>query len=146
MSIKLPEGTPILALDSPTFAEDFAAAIGLQPGEKLEVLTPQFERTDGMQVPSPDFMSIADFESLATKDAATLRAMGFGMWDEDEKCIHWLYPAEWYDRIPDGLNILSISGDVEVFKRGETDDDRRFGMLAFGFLQAHGIGIKGSKT
>lgn len=27
MSIKLPEGMPILAMDSPTFAEDFAATL-----------------------------------------------------------------------------------------------------------------------
>lgn len=139
MSTKLPPGTPVLALDSPTFAEDFAEAIGLQPGETLEIVTPQFDRTDGMQVPSPDFMSVADFEALTTKDAATLKAMGLGIWDKDEKGTHWLYPAEWYSRIPDGLEILSISGDVELFKRGETDDDRRFGMLSFGFMQANGI-------
>ncbi len=136
MSIKSPEGTPVLALDSPTFAEDFAKAIGLQPGEKLEIITPQFNRIDGAQVPSPDFMSVADFQALPTKDVATLKALGLGIWDSDENGTHWLYPAEWYLRIPDGLEILSISGEVEVFKRGETDDDRRFGMLAFGFMQA----------
>ena len=136
MSVKLPEGTPVLALDSPTFAEDFAAAIGLQPGDKLEIITPQFARTDGVQVPSPDFVSIADYEALPTKDAATLRALGLGVWDSDEKGTHWLYPAEWYSRIPDGLEILSICAERKVFKRGETDDDMRFGMLSFGFLQA----------
>ena len=139
MSIKLPPGTPILALDSPTFAEDFAKAIGLQPGEKLEIVTPQFERTDGMQVPVPD-MSVDDFRQLATRDEAALKAMGLGIWHRDDKGIHWLFPAEWYSRIPDGLEIVSISGEVEVFKRGKTDDDRRFGMLSFGFVQAHGIG------
>ena len=70
MTIKLPQGTPMLALDSPTFVEDFAKAIDLQPGEKLEIMTPQFERTDGVQVTTPDFISIADFEALPTKDLA----------------------------------------------------------------------------
>lgn len=135
MTIKLPQGTPMLALDSPTFVEDFAKAIDLQPGEKLEIMTPQFERTDGVQVTTPDFISIADFEALPTKDATTLKALGLGIWDKDANGTHWLYPAEWYSRIPDGLEILSINGEVEIFKRGETDDDRRFGMLAFGFMQ-----------
>lgn len=137
MSIELPPGTPVLSLDSPTFAEDFAKAIGLQPGEKLEIVTPQFERTDGMQVPVPD-MSVDDFRQLATRDEATLKAMGLGIWHRDDKGIHWLFPAEWYSRIPDGLEIVSISGEVEVFKRGKTDDDRRFGMLSFGFVQTQG--------
>ncbi|MFW8696191.1 hypothetical protein, partial [Mesorhizobium japonicum] len=44
-------GTPILSMDSPTFAEDFAEAIGLQKGESVQFITPQFERTDGVQVP-----------------------------------------------------------------------------------------------
>ena len=136
MIIKLPKGTPILDMASPTFADDFVQAIGLKPGESLEIITPQFERTDGMQVPVPDFAAIADFEALATKDAATLKAMGLGIWDEDEKGTHWLYPAEWYSRIPNGLEVLSISGERKIFIRGETDDDRRFGMLSFGFLQA----------
>ena len=139
MSIKLPPGTPVLSLDSPTFAEDFAKAIGLQPGETLEIMTPQFERTDGMQVPVPD-MSIDDFRQLATRDEATLKAMGLGIWDRDDKGTHWLFPAEWYDRIPDGLEIVSINKKTEVFKLGETDDDQRFGMLSFGFMQAQGGG------
>lgn len=137
MSIKLPPGTPVLSLDSPTFAKDFAAAIGLQPGEKLEIMTPQFERTDEMQVPAPD-MSADDFRLLATRDEATLKAMGLGIWDRDDKGTHWLFPAEWYSRIPDGLEIVSISGETKVFKRGETDVARRFGMLSFGFLQTQG--------
>jgi hypothetical protein len=133
--MKLPNGTPILAMDSPTFAEDFRKAIGLQPGEALEISGPQFERTDGMQVPMPD-LSVADFQQLATRDEATLKALGLGIWNRDDKGTHWLFPKEWYSRIPDGLEIVSISGERELFKRGETDDDYRFGMLAFGFLQA----------
>jgi hypothetical protein len=132
-TLKLPEGTPILDMDSPTFAADFANAIGLQPGEKLEIVTPQFERTDDMQVPV--LVDFNDWENLHKKDEATLRALGFGVWDETEKGKHWLFPKEWYDIIPDGHPITDISGNQEEFKRGETDDDYRFGCLAFGFIQ-----------
>ena len=132
--VNLPPGTPILALDSPTFAEDFAKAIGLSPGESLEVVTPQFRRVDGRLIPAPN-MSIEDFRQLATKDEATLKAMGLGIWDRNDSSTHWLFPFEWYAYIPDGLEVVSIDGQTEVFKRGETDDDYRFGMLSFGFLQ-----------
>lgn len=123
----------MLDMDSPTFAEDFASAIGLQPGEKLEIMTPQFERTDGVKVPV--LVDFNDWENLHKKDEATLLALGFGVWDETEKGKHWLFPKEWYDSIPDGHQITDISGNKKEFKRGETDDDYRFGCLAFGFIQ-----------
>lgn len=126
------KGTPILYADSPTFAADFANAIGLQPGEKL-IRTPQFERTDGVQVPVlPDFN---DWENLHKRDDTTLLALGFGVWDETEKGKHWLFPKEWYGIIPNGYPIVGISGVRKEFKRGETDDDYRFGCLAFGFIK-----------
>jgi len=131
--IKLPKNTPMLDMDSPTFAEDFADAIGLQPGEKLESMTPQFERTDGVQVPV--LADLIEWETLHTRDEATLRALGFGVWEKDEKGTHWLFPKEWYSIIPDGYKFTYISGEQGVFKRGETDDDYRFGCLAFGFIQ-----------
>lgn len=131
--LNLPEGTPILSMDSPTFVEDFTYAIGLQPGEKLEILTPQFERVDGVQVPKP--VDFSDWENLSTQDDATLRALGFGIWEKDEKGTHWLFPKEWYDIIPNGMNVTDINGEVEPFVKGETDDDYRFGCLSFGFIK-----------
>jgi hypothetical protein len=132
-TFKLPKDIPMLDMDSPTFAEDFATAIGLQPGEKLEIMTPQFERTDGVQVPV--LVDFKDWENLHKKDGATLLALGFGMWNETEKGKHWLFPKEWYDIIPDGYQITYISGEQGEFKRRKTDDDYRFGCLAFGFIQ-----------
>jgi hypothetical protein len=132
--MKLPKGTLVLSMDSPTFAENFAEAIGLKPGEKLEIKTPQFERTDGVQVPVTDFSKL-DWESLPMRGEATLKALGLGIWDKEDDYTHWLYPKEWYTLIPDGLAITSINGDNETFVRGETDDDYRFGCLSFGFIQ-----------
>jgi hypothetical protein len=44
------------------------------------------------------------------------------------------FPAEWYDHIPEGFEIVTINGAMKPFERGVTDDDRRFGLLAFGIV------------
>lgn len=44
----------------------------------------------------------------------------------------WLIPGEWYNVIPEGFPLTCITGRVEPFKSGETDDDIRFGCLAYG--------------
>ena len=131
--MNLPENTKILSMDSDTFAEDFSEAIGLQPGESLQILTPQFTRTDGVLVSAPDLTS-QEWSNLGELPLSRVRQMGFQMWKEDEKGIHWLFPAEWYLHIPNGTKIVSINGEEEVFVSGETDDDQRFGALSFGFI------------
>lgn len=50
----------------------------------------------------------------------------------------WLLPAEWYDSIPNGFPVIDINGCLEQFERGKTDDDRRFGMLAYGVIVTKG--------
>ena len=124
----------ILSIDSPTFVDDFNKALEIKPGEKVSVSGPQFERTDGVQVPVPDF-KLADWEALPTRDEATLKALGFGVWEKSKYQTHWLYPKEWYAIIPNGLAIVQIDGSSETFERGKTDDDYRFGCLSFGFIQ-----------
>jgi hypothetical protein len=132
--MKLPPNTPILHLDSPTFAEDLAAALGIQPGEKIQIATPQFERTDGQQVPAPMF-SPSDWARLPAMDDATLKELGLGVWDRTDAGTHWLFPKEWYGIVPAGLMVTFIGGEVEPFEPGVTDDDYRFGCLAFGFIK-----------
>lgn len=39
-----------LNADDPDFVEQFRKALGLKPGEKIEIVTPQFERTDGRSI------------------------------------------------------------------------------------------------
>lgn len=123
----------ILDINDPDFATKLAEAIGVKPGEAIEVETPQFARTDGLQVPLPVF----DFGKLASLSEETLQAIGCQKWDAPDESgnVLWLYPAEWYDYIPDGTVVTDINGRVEPFKRGETDDDMRFGALAYGFMR-----------
>lgn len=122
-----------LSMDDPDFGKKLMEAIGAKPGEKVEFMTPQFKRTDGLQVPLPLF----DFNKLHTLSEATLKAIGCGKWDDPDKDgnVLWLYPCEWYDHIPEGHEMTCISGEKERFKKGETDDDMRHGMLAYGFMR-----------
>jgi hypothetical protein len=133
VSIDLEKFDAILDMNDPQFAEKLRAAIGAEPGESIEVRTPQFERTDGLTVPKP----IMDFAKLPSLFEETLKEIGCQKWDDPDKDgnVLWLYPAEWYDHIPDGTPIVDINGQHENFKRGETDDDMRFGALAYGFLR-----------
>ena len=123
----------ILDANDPDFAGKFRKAIGAKPGETVEIVTPQFERTDGRVPPVPQIC----FSELAGMPAATLREIGCQLWDEPNERGEalWLYPAEWYNYIPDGTPIITITGTKETFKRGETDDDMRFGALAYGFIK-----------
>lgn len=129
-----PRFDAMLDMSDPNFAEKFMAAIGAKPGDEVVIQTPQFERTDGLEVPAP----ICDFERLRELSEDTLKAIGCQQWDEPDADgnVLWLYPAEWYAHIPDGTTIHDINGHVEQFKRGETDDDMRFGALAYGFIRA----------
>jgi hypothetical protein len=131
--MKPPKGTPLLSMDSPSFTEDFASAIGLKPGEKLEIATPQFHRIDGVQVSSPN-LTPDEWDNLGKLPIERVRQMGCQIWEDDAKGIHWLFPGQWYQHIPNGTKILSICGEEGIFVLGETDDDIQFGALAYGFL------------
>ena len=124
-----------IALDMahPDFANQLMAAIGAKPGDPVCIVTPQFDRTDGLVVPVP----LMDFTKLPTLSAETLKAIGCKMWDDPDGDgrVLWLFPAEWYDHIPDGTEVIDITFETEKFKRGETDDDRRFGCLSYGFYR-----------
>ncbi len=124
----------MLDINDPDFAQKFAEAIGVQPGEEVHFITPQFERTDGLSVPLP----ICDFDRLPELPEETLKAIGCQKWDEPDADgnVLWLYPAQWYQHIPNGTVVTDINGNTERFERGVTDDDMRFGALAYGFTRA----------
>ena len=129
----LPEGTPVLDASDPNFGRQLCDAMGLQPGDKVRVITPQFDREDGTTVLVPGDL---DWKNIDKLSETTLKELGLRKWDEPDAngMVLWLFPAEWYDYIPDGVEVVTISNRREVFKRGETDDDRRYGMLAYGVV------------
>lgn len=122
----------LLDANAPDFAAQFAEAIGAKPGDTVQIITPQFTRTDGIVPPVPQI----NFTDLAKMSPETLEQMGCGQWDEANdkgECL-WLLPGEWYDFIPDGFPLVCIDGTTSPFKRGVTDNDIRFGCLAYGVI------------
>jgi hypothetical protein len=108
-------------------ADRIREAIGADDDEVVEIVTPQFERRDGVDV---DWVPDTKMDIYGLTDAGdeTLKELGLRRWNDDL----WLFPAEWYDYIPDGTLVEDINGFVEEFSHGQTDDDRRFGVLAYG--------------
>lgn len=46
----------------------------------------------------------------------------------------WLFPLSFYDYIPAGFPIVYIDWEKDIFVPNVTDNDTRFGYLAFGIL------------
>ena len=115
------------------FLENPHKALGIPENEKLEFRTPQFEREYKLEI---SFIpkSKEEFDTIRTLSSEVLKKMGVRVWEKNKNGeVCYLYPDEWYDYIPNGYRILSISGNEEIFTKGETDDDIRFGCLSFGF-------------
>lgn len=68
-----------------------------------------------------------EWDLLKRCPATTLKHLALANWNGKL----FLFPAEWYDRIPDGYVVKTISGSEEVFKKGKTDNTRG-GYLAYG--------------
>lgn len=128
-------------------------AIGAGPDDNVEVTTPQFERPAGEPPPMAAPTSVAGFDALRTMTDAQRLELGMRRWGRPEphdlavplrkgskkadlsgSPMLWLFPGEWYSKIPPGYEIVDISYYIEKFKRGKTDNDIRFGCLAFGVL------------
>lgn len=87
----------------------------------------QHDRVDGTVPTAPP----QDFEALRSMTADRLNELGMRVWDETGLM---LFPGEWYESIPAGYDIIDISGNKEKFEPGVTDNDVRFGCLAFGII------------
>lgn len=134
------------------FEKELIAALGIEPGDTVVLVTPQFNRMPGSPEPAAPPTDRAAFEVLKDMDELTLRELGLGCWshyrmidgecveEEDQsKCTHstWLFPAEWYSSIPAGFPVVDIFGETSAFQPGVTDDDIRFGCLSFGIRITH---------
>lgn len=103
---------------------------------KIEIVTPQFTRERGAVQPAAP---PSDWNALSQMNMIALKELGLRAWndpkesdDEFDGRVLMLFPGEWYLSIPEGFEITSISGATEVFERGESDDDIRFGCLPYG--------------
>lgn len=119
----------------PSDESDLAAAIrravGAGPYEDVTVYAPPHRsRGDGKVVTYRP--TRAEFDLLRTLPREKLVALGLRSWDEVSGLL--LFPVEWYDLIPDGFELVCIDGEREVFESGKTDNDCRFGVLAYGIV------------
>lgn len=76
-------------------------------------------------------MYLPDFSTIRSMTCKDLESMGCGLWNQTGLM---LFPFAWYEHIPDGFEIVFINGKKDVFEKGKTDDDTRFGLLAFGVI------------
>ena len=116
--------------DENPIAKKIRDLLGVGDFDEVGCILPQFERTDGKTVTYVP-TTTAEYDALKNAPDNILEDIGLGQWDEEI----WLYPAEWYDYIPDGYEIVTINGKTKSFQKGITDDDMRFGCLSFGLLK-----------
>jgi hypothetical protein len=145
--------------DQSPFAAMVRAACGFSATDDVEVTTPTFDRPPNWMpamLPPETPESWKQFQRLSADqlhawgcrrfapfrdtppsgNRASHRDAWFWEAEDGEQATHelWLFPAEWYAAIPAGFPITDINGCIEQFIPGKTDDDRRFGMLAFGLM------------
>lgn len=118
-------------------------AIGAADDAPVLVSTPQFTRESDEPGPASPPADREAFEALRELPASALRELGLRQWgrrDEHEDGTEtgpmlWLLPGEWYSAIPAGLRVTTITFRDEAFIPGQTDDDIRFGCLAYGIIK-----------
>jgi hypothetical protein len=75
------------------------------------------------------------FEKLKSMSKKELKELGCSAWDNPKDGrVTMLFPAEWYDEIPNGLDVVDIFGEAEKFQRGKSDKDQRMGFLPYGVM------------
>ena len=94
--------------DVSELAHKIRELIGVGDFEPVKVLLPQFDRIDNMAVLIKP-KNAKWFDTLKTAPPSILRDLGMQPWDDDL----WLYPAEWYDYIPEDYEIVDIRGSLE---------------------------------
>ncbi len=101
---------------------------------EIRFVFPQFDRPDGTTV-TPFLTTIEEYERLPQLSDASLQEIGCARWEDIDGKALWLFPHEWYDTIPYGLDVVDIFGRVESFEQGKTDNDKRFCSLPYGFIK-----------
>jgi hypothetical protein len=115
-------------------AEQLLGALDSVPGYTVRIMTPQFERVDGLKVPTP--LSDTNFWStLCDRSDEDLNALGLQKWEEYPDGTTWLFPGEWYPNIPEGFVVTGICKETYGFETGVSDNDVRFGALPYGVFK-----------
>lgn len=71
-----------------------------------------------------------DFKNITREEASELR---FGKWSEEQPNL-WLFPLWIVPLIPDGMTVYGLDGKPFKYEKEKTDNDIRFGCVAYGIL------------
>lgn len=102
-------------------------------GPEDEPGIPHFQRRDSRYIdyePSDELWDI-----LPQLEEGVLEGLGLQPWDEERKL--WLFPVEWYEHIPEGMEITTINGEQRPFDRDEDIKEGRFGALPYGISKGN---------
>ena len=75
-----------------------------------------------------------DFDKIGELDGDLLYDIGFKVWSEMEDGDLWVFPLWMFDYIPKGMKLVSIGGETIEFDPETTDNDNRFGCIAYGLV------------
>jgi len=103
-------------------------AIGAGPTEPVACTMRPRDRDPSWPEAAKAPAGFAEFGKLFELKSEQLTALGCGAWDGGL----FLFPVEWYDHIPRGFPVESISVAIKSFIPGVTPRDPGFGMLAYG--------------
>lgn len=88
----MPEGELEFGDVNPLAAE-IRDVLGVGPYEKVGVVTPQFDRTDGRK-PARPVGTAAAFDKMKKLPHDVLIRLGVGVWDGGDGWKHYLFPVE----------------------------------------------------
>lgn len=92
---------------------------------------PHFNRGDGRYI---DYEPPEElFDVLPNMDDEELRGLGLQPWDDEHKL--WLFPVEWYEHIPEGLEIVSITWEEREFDPDRDIKEARYGAMPYGIVK-----------
>lgn len=106
-----------------------------EPGPNMH-----FQRRDGRYIDYEPDREL--FETLPYMDEDILEGLGLQLWSSDTDL--WLFPVEWYEDIPEGLEIVTINEEEKKFDRNEDKKEARFGALPYGIVREKDLSDSGS--
>ncbi|MBK6861012.1 MAG: hypothetical protein IPK91_02580 [Saprospiraceae bacterium] len=106
---------------------------------QIKFITPQFNRSEPIRDKYIPYNESEFREFMKNADSKRLIEVGFMIFDQVDidHIVHglFLFPGEWYNRIPKGFKMWGISMKQKTFVPGESDDDTRFGCLPYGVIK-----------
>lgn len=98
----------------------------------LIIASSPIERREKIKIKVPKTKT--EFRQLDLKSKTEKQLIKLGLRKWNEKTNLFLFPGEWFNIIPEGYNVVSISGKFQKFSKHTSDDDTRFGCLPYGII------------